>query len=158
MSISHIDDYILTDLSIFVTSLGTGVILALDHGDKNIGCAICDEERSMALPLCLIQNNTLSFKYINDIVLSKNVVGIVVGYPLNMDGSVGMQADKVMKFASALGRYLNKQIFLQDERCTSLAAVNLLKASGVSAIKNYDDNKIAASLILDTVLTLIKNL
>lgn len=83
----------------------------------------------------------------------KNISAIVIGLPINMDGTKSEQTILTEKFAEKLEKRSNLPIFLQDERLTSKAADNLLKGFGLKRKdRNNQDDLAAASLILETVL------
>ncbi|MCC8468214.1 MAG: Holliday junction resolvase RuvX, partial [Rickettsia endosymbiont of Eriopis connexa] len=87
------------------------------------------------------------------------VCGVVVGLPIDMNGAVTEQTNIVMKFAEELTKSINLPIYLQDERLTTKAANNFLKSFGVKRKdRNNNDDALAASMILETVLDSIKKL
>lgn len=126
-------------------------ILSLDFGEKKIGVAVSNKDHTMSLPIDVIENNII---YISEIVTKYNPCAIVIGLPVNMDGTrANSGIDKVHNFAQSIYERLSLPIFLQDERLTSKTADNLLKDLGLSRKdRNKMDDKIAASMILDSVL------
>ena len=76
-----------------------GVIIGLDFGKKKIGVALSNYERTMSLPICTIEN---SGDLLKEYIESNNISGIVIGLPVNMDGSYGESVEKVLKFANKL--------------------------------------------------------
>lgn len=127
-------------------------ILSLDFGEKKIGVAVSNKEHTMSLPIDVIANN---IENILEIVLKYNPCGIVIGLPVNMDGTMENNAiEKVQNFAKNLYDKLSIPIFLQDERLTSKTADNLLKDLGLSRKdRNKIDDKIAAAMILESALS-----
>ena len=76
-------------------------LLGIDHGNKNIGFAICDENKKVATPLKIIQRTKFQMllKAINDIIKENNIKGIIVGNPINMDGTSGKSSQSIIDFA-----------------------------------------------------------
>ncbi len=131
-----------------------GRILCIDFGTKKLGIATSNDERTMALPLAVIKPSTQN---IESLLKQHISCGIVIGLPINMDGSAGVQVDQVQKFAEYIERSFNLPIFLQDERLTSRAASGILKGFGIKrSERDKIDDQLAASLILETVIDLMR--
>ena len=96
--------------------------LAIDYGDKRTGLAICDPQETVVSPLLVIEGQKNLIEKIEDIIETESVEAIVIGLPLNMDGSAGPRATLVRRFADRLKGRINVPIFLQDERLTTFAA------------------------------------
>ncbi len=128
--------------------------LAIDHGTKRTGLAICDSAETIASPLAVIEGQKWLIKKITDIVEAENVEAIVLGLPLNMDDSEGAQAKLVLKFAEQLKGHLDIPVHLQDERLSSFSAEDKLTSAefpkGKKRKKHLD--AIAAAEILDAFL------
>ena len=128
--------------------------LAIDYGIKYTGLAICDLMETIVSPLTVIQGQKELPKEIVNIVKTENVEAIVLGLPLNMDGSVGIQAKLVFKFAEQLKEHLDIPIHYQDERLSSFSAEDKLASTefigGRKRKKRID--AIAAAEILETFL------
>ena len=130
-------------------------LLAIDHGSKKIGFALSDHHLRLAMPLKLIHESVVSkqIEYIVNMIAEYDIGGLVLGLPVNMDGSTGEQAQKVRILAEKITQRINLPIFLQDERLTSKTADSLLKSVGYKRKqRNKVDDLAAASLILETVL------
>lgn len=130
-------------------------LISIDYGQKKIGLAISTPDHKMSLPLQLLLGDSEKKKLnqIAEITKAKNACAIVLGLPLNMDGTKSEQTLIIEKFAEKLEKRTNLPIFLQDERLTSRAADNLLKSFGVKRkVRNTNDDLTAASLILETTL------
>ncbi len=129
--------------------------MALDVGSKRIGIATSDETRTIATPKLVLtrQSNEKDFVKISEIILENKIVAIVVGMPLNMDGSKSHMSEFVEKFSKNLDEFLEKRIpiFYFDERLTSFEA-RRINASGLSRKKEHCDD-IAAALILEDFLS-----
>jgi len=135
-------------------------LLGIDPGKKNIGLAICDENKAVATPFkTLIKNNFESlFKEINKIIQENEIKGIVIGNPVNMDGSLGRSAQSSMDFAKNLSRNITIPITLWDERLSSEAAFKMTKDLNnnvTTQIRNLDKN--SAAFILQGALDYLTN-
>ena len=127
--------------------------LAIDYGSKRTGLAICDPAETIASPLTVIQGQKELPKKIADIVETENVEAIVLGLPLNMDGSTGPQAELVFKFADQLKAHLDIPIHFQDERLSSFSAEEKLSQTEFTRKKKKKRlDAIAAAEILQTFL------
>ena len=138
-----------------------GRIMAVDFGAKTAGVALSDPGKSIASPYETIVRDRegkirATYRRLIDIAASEDVERIIVGYPLNMDGSVSERAEKSRAFSEELLRRLimeglgNVEVELWDERLTTFGADEVLEEAGVAAgeRKQYID-KIAAALILE---------
>ena len=96
--------------------------LAIDHGTKRTGLAICDAAETISSPLAVIHGQKGLLKKIADVVEVENVEAVVVGLPLNMTGSESSQTKLVRKFAEQLKDRLSVPVHLQDERLSSFSA------------------------------------
>ena len=135
-------------------------LLGIDPGKKNIGLAICDENKAVATPFkTLIKNNFESlFKEIDKIIQENEIKGIVIGNPVNMDGSLGRSAQSSMDFAKNLSRNITIPITLWDERLSSEGAFKMTKGLNTnvtSQIKNLDKN--SAAFILQGAIDYLTN-
>lgn len=127
--------------------------LAIDHGTKRTGLAICDADEKIASPLGVVQGQKDLVQQIAHIVEREGVGAIVVGLPVNMDDSEGPQAKVVKAFAQKLGTHVDVPVHLQDERLSSFAAEEKLQASGLSRGKKRGLlDAIAAAEILQAFL------
>ena len=135
-------------------------LLGIDPGEKNIGIAICDENASVATPLTTLKKNKLeSFLIeINKIIDENQIEGIVIGKPINMDGSVGKSAQSALDFAKNISKNITIPITFWDERLSSQAAFNLTKDLNISIsnkIINLDKN--SAAFILQGAIDYLTN-
>ena len=127
--------------------------LAIDHGIKRTGLAICDAEEVIASPLCVLDGQKNIFQKISQVIEREEVGAIVLGLPLNMDGSEGPQAKKVKAFAQQLGQHVHIPVHLQDERLSSFGAKEKFKATGLPRAKKRSLlDAIAAAEILRSFL------
>ncbi len=106
--------------------------LAIDLGDKRTGLAVGDDELCMAQPVCVLEIpiGDLLVEAIVKAIEEQGVDELVMGLPLNMDGSPGQRVSITKIFAEKLGSATNIKIHFQDERLTSSAAEEHLSGSG----------------------------
>ncbi len=106
--------------------------MALDYGLSRIGVAVSDELGLMAHPRPFVPAKPPSraLRQIESLVQEENVSAILVGLPLNMDGSEGLSARRARKFASEVEQGVTRPVHLVDERLTTVAAQGLLHAAG----------------------------
>ena len=135
-------------------------LIGLDLGSKRIGVSICDEKQSIATPFKTI-NKTNNDELINElkkIINENNVKGIIIGYPINMDGSLGSSAQSVNDIAKNIDEAINIDICLWDERLSTVGAFNLSSQLDINVTKrekNIDQN--AAAFILQGAIDFLNN-
>ena len=129
--------------------------MGLDVGDKTIGVAISDPLLLTAQGLKTIkrESNKKDMGEIEDIIRKYNITKIVVGFPKNMNNTVGPQGEKVLNFVDKLKGRFNIDVILEDERLTTIAAERTLIEGDISR-KNRKKviDKVAATYILQTYL------
>lgn len=127
--------------------------LAIDYGAKRTGLAICDPAETLASPLTVIEGQKDLPKKIAEVVETENVEAVVLGLPLNMDGSTGPQAELVFKFADQLKAHLDIPILFQDERLSTFTAEEKLSRTEFTRKKKKKRlDAIAAAEILQVFL------
>lgn len=129
--------------------------MGLDIGDRTIGVSLSDRTWQISTSLKTIERRgTLKdTEVIRQLVSEHQVIGIVAGYPLNMNGSEGPQAQKVCIFAQALAQALELPVVLWDERWSTLAASRTLLKADLSRKKQRRViDQVAAGYILQGVL------
>lgn len=146
----------------FCASLGPNMpILGIDYGKVKLGFAISDPSRNISVPLEVGSFNKEEEKilYIVNLVDKHKICGLVIGKPVNMDGTDSESSKKIEKFTNLLQQSTELPIFLQDERLSTKAAHSLLKSVGINRkARDEVDDQISASLILETVIDSMKNL
>ena len=135
-------------------------LLGIDPGNRNIGFAICDENKKVATPLKVLQKSkfTVLIKEINQIIEENHIKGIVIGNPLNMDGSSGQSAQSVKDVCKNIQKKIDTPLCLWDERLSTVGAFNITKQLDVNIskkVKNIDKN--AAAFILQGAIDYLKN-
>jgi putative Holliday junction resolvase len=150
-----------TDLAEFATALpSAGVLAGLDVGTRTIGLALCDAGWSFAGPADTIRRTkfTKDLAALAAFIASYDVKGLVVGLPLNMDGSDSPRTQSVRAFARNLAP-LGKPILLWDERWSTQAVERAMVAADVSRAKRAEAvDKLAAAHILQGAIDALANL
>lgn len=133
----------------------SGRIMGLDLGTKTIGVAISDGIRLTATPLETIRRKKFGLDAIRlcEIIADNDIAGIILGLPLNMDGSEGPRVQSTRAFARNLGAKIDLPIAFWDERLSSAAVTRTLIEADVSRAKRAKVvDKLAASYILQGAL------
>lgn len=123
-------------------------ILGVDHGDVRIGIAMSDETAFLASPLTTVQNSKRAADEIAALITENHVEKVVIGLPLNMDGSAGPAAEKVRKFAAKLAKKTDVPILESDERLTTVTAHHNLREAGLDGKKRKGVVDMAAAQII----------
>ena len=135
-------------------------LIGLDLGSKRIGVSICDDKQLIAPPLKTINRNSLKdlVDELRLIVDENDIKGIIVGNPLNMDGSSGRSAQSVKDTTENIEKNLDIPICLWDERLSTVGAFNLSSQLDINVSKRekkIDEN--AAAFILQGALDFLNN-
>ncbi|MDC3231859.1 Holliday junction resolvase RuvX [Candidatus Pelagibacter sp.] len=135
-------------------------LIGLDLGSKRIGVSICDEKQLIATPLKTINRNSLKdlIDELRLIINENDIKGIIVGNPLNMDGSSGRSAQSVKDTTENVEKNLDIPICLWDERLSTVGAFNLSSQLDINVSKRekkIDEN--AAAFILQGALDFLNN-
>ena len=135
-------------------------LIGLDLGSKRIGVSICDEKQLIATPLKTINRNTLNelISELKVIIDENNIKGIIIGNPLNMDGSSGRSAQSVKDTSQKIQENINIPICLWDERLSTVGAFNLSSQLDINVSKRekkIDEN--AAAFILQGAIDFLNN-
>ena len=138
----------------------TSRLIGLDLGSKRIGVSICDEKRLIATPFKTINktNNEDLIKELKKIIEENGIKGIVIGYPINMDGSLGPSAQSVNDVSKNIDQNVDVDVCLWDERLSTVGAFNLSSQLDVNVSKrekNIDQN--AAAFILQGAIDYLNN-
>ena len=130
--------------------------LGLDLGTTSLGVAISDKTNTLVSPLTLIkfkrEDYNEALNKLLKIIRDKNISRVVLGLPKNMDNSLGFAAQRSLNFKKILERE-NIEVILEDERLTTVEAINIMKNNGLKRIN--EQNKIdvlSAVLILESYL------
>ena len=135
-------------------------LIGLDLGSKRIGVSICDEKQLIATPFKTI-NRTSAKELINElkiIIQENNIKGIIIGNPLNMDGSSGSSTQSVKDTSDNIEKSIDVPICLWDERLSTVGAFNISSQLDVNVSKRekkIDEN--AAAFILQGAIDFLNN-
>ena len=138
----------------------TSRLIGLDLGSKRIGVSICDEKQSIATPFKTI-NKTNTNDLIDElkkIINEYDIKGIIIGNPINMDGSLGRSAQSVNDVSNNIDKATHVDFSLWDERLSTVGAFNLSSQLDVNISKrekNIDQN--AAAFILQGAIDFLNN-
>ena len=112
---------------------GSGALLGLDLGTKTIGLAVCDPGWQVVTPLHTLARSkfTKDAENLCAVAASRNIRALVLGLPLNMDGSEGIRAQSTRSFARNLAGFLPLPLLFWDERLTSVAAKEQMYEAGL---------------------------
>ena len=135
-------------------------LLGLDLGSKRIGVSICDEKQLIATPLKTINRDSFNelITELKTIISENNIKGIIIGNPLNMDGSSGRSAQSVKDTSQKIEENVNIPICLWDERLSTVGAFNLSSQLDINVSKRekkIDEN--AATFILQGAIDFLNN-
>lgn len=131
-------------------------IMAIDYGDAHTGIAISDFTGTLAGYSTVINSRKADVvvQEIRRIIAEHGVEELVLGYPKNMDGTLGPRAEKAAAFAEVLRQETGLSVTLWDERRTTIDAHNILMGNGQNAKKRKKTvDAVAAALMLEGYLT-----
>ena len=136
------------------------IIVGLDYGDARTGVAVCDKYEMLASDAGCIaaEGYKKALALVSQRVKELNAELIVVGNPINMDGSQGFRSDKCKAFARDLSELTGIPTEMYDERLTTVAAHKILNENNVRGKKRKATvDSLSARLILEDYLTMRKN-
>jgi putative Holliday junction resolvase len=134
--------------------------IGLDLGSKRIGVSISDEKQSIATPFKTINktNTNELIDQLNVIIEENNIGGIIIGNPVNMDGSLGRSAQSVNDVALNISKSIDLPVILWDERLSTVGAFNISSFLDINVskrVKTIDQN--AAAFILQGAIDFLNN-
>ena len=135
-------------------------LLGIDPGKKNIGFAICDENKKVATPLIVLKKDKLEvlMMKIKEIIKENNIKGIIIGNPINMDGSTGKSSSSAISFGNYLSKNVTVPITYWDERLSSEGSFKITKELGTNVTNRLDKlDKNAAAFILQGAIDYLSN-
>ena len=130
-------------------------LLGIDHGTKTLGIAVSNSDWTIATAVSTIKRNKLKsdIQQLISIFDQYEITGLVMGWPLNMDGSVGPRCDSVRDFTISLLSIVDLPVLLQDERLSTMAVERPMINEDLSRKKRkLRKDYLAASWILQTAL------
>ena len=130
-------------------------LIGLDLGTKRIGIAICDDKRKIASPYKTIEYKNMDYlvNELKNIIKDNNIFAVIIGNPINMDGSFGKSAQSINDKAKVIEKELDLIIAMWDERLSTSGAFNIssnLDINFSKKKKNIDEK--AAAFILQGAL------
>ena len=134
-------------------------LLGMDLGSKTIGLALSDISLTIASPLETIQRRKLSVdaEILKAIATKHNVAGLVMGLPLNMDGTQGPRVQSTKAFAASLAKMWGLPLALWDERLSTSAVTRMMIEGDLSRARRAElVDKLAAAYILQGALDYLK--
>ena len=135
-------------------------LIGLDLGTKRIGIAICDDKRKIASPYKTIEYKNMDYlvNELKNIIKDNNIFAVIIGNPINMDGSFGKSAQSINDKAKVIEIELDLIIAMWDERLSTSGAFNIssnLDINFSKKKKNIDEK--AAAFILQGALDYLNN-
>ncbi len=135
-------------------------LIGLDLGSKRIGVSICDEKQLIATPFKTINKSSAKelIEELKIIIKENDIKGIIVGNPLNMDGTSGSSAQSVKDTSNNIEKSIDLPICLWDERLSTVGAFNLSSQLDINVSKRekkIDEN--AAAFILQGAIDFLNN-
>ena len=149
------------DIEDFKKSIGKrSRLLGIDPGKKRVGLTISDEEKLVSTPLKTIvkKNNISLLNEIKTIIEENNIKGIIVGNPINMDGTSSKSSQSASDLAINLSKNIAIPITMWDERLSSEGSFKITKELGTNVtnrVKKLDKN--AAAFILQGAIDYLSN-
>lgn len=134
-------------------------LLGLDLGEKTIGVAVSDKLQTIASPAEIIKRKkfTNDAKRLFELVDEHDIAAIVIGLPINMDGSEGVRCQSTRQFARNLMKIRDIPIYFQDERMSSQAVTRTMDAAAMNYTRQKElVDKLAAGYILQSALDMAK--
>ena len=135
-------------------------LLGIDPGKKNIGIAICDENKVVATPLKVLQKSKFEvlIEQINQIIKENDIKGIIIGNPINMDGTLGKSSQSANDFAKNLSKNITIPITMWDERLSSEGSFKITKELNINVSNRVNKlDKNAAAFILQGAIDYLSN-
>ena len=139
----------------------TGKILAVDFGDTRTGLAVCDPSRLLASGIGYISHGGIekSADAVAELAIQQKVSAMIVGLPVNMDGSEGSRAARCRKFATMLEERTSLPVAMFDERMTTMTAARYLNETNTRGKKRKTViDTLSAQIILQNALDRLKYL
>ena len=135
-------------------------LIGLDLGSKKIGISICDENQSIATPFKTINKTNIKdlINQLKEIIDENNIKGIIIGNPINMDGTLGRSTQSVKDTSNNIAKSIDLPISLWDERLSSAGAFKLSSQLDVNVSKREKViDKNAAAFILQGAIDYLNN-
>ncbi len=145
----------------FKNKLSSGSrLLGIDLGKKRIGIAISDYNQKIATPLQTLEKSKQGklIDELESIITEYDIKGIIIGNPINMDGTYGKSSQSANDIANNISNKIDIPVSLWDERLSTVGAFNLSSELDINVSKREKDiDKFAAAFILQGALDFIQN-
>lgn len=135
-------------------------IMAVDYGDSRTGLATCDKSEILATPLMIISEKDFDrcIEKTAEQAKLNRAERIVVGHPINMNGTLGPRSEKCRLFADRLRELVDVDVVMWDERSSTVSAINIMNENNVRGKKRKETlDAAAAAIILESYLAYRKN-
>ena len=153
--------YNILSIDEFKTNIGSNSrLIGIDPGNRNVGFAICDENKKVATPLKVLQKGKFEvlIREINQIINENHIKGIIIGNPMNMDGTLGKSSQSASDFAKSLSKNITIPIAMWDERLSSEGSFKITKELGTNVTNRVNKlDKNAAAFILQGAIDFLSN-
>ena len=134
-------------------------VLGIDFGERKSGIALYNSEINIAIPLVVIKEIRKNLNSLLKCIQEKAINGMVIGLPLQLDGSTTENTQNIVEFTKMLDAKTKLPIILSDERLTTALANTLLKEAKLKRKKrNEVDDAVAASILLENFFLTLKTL
>lgn len=135
-------------------------IMAVDYGDSRTGLATCDKGEVLATPLMIISEKDFDrcIEKTAEQARLNRAQRIVVGHPINMNGTLGPRSEKCRLFAEKLREFVDVDVVMWDERSSTVSAISIMNENNVRGKKRKETlDAAAAAIILESYLAYRRN-
>ena len=135
-------------------------IMAVDYGDSRTGLAMCDKSEILATPLTIIhmKDFDICVEKVAEAAKENKAEMIVVGNPINMNGTYGPRSEKCCLFAEKLRALVDVEVKMWDERSSTVTAIDVMNQNNKRGKKRKESlDAVAAAVILESYLAYRKN-
>ena len=134
-------------------------LIGIDPGKRNVGIAICDPSHLIATPYETIQTKKLKnlLQELDKIIIENDIKGIVVGHPINMNGTEGPRSQSTKDFVKNIIKHTHLPVTLWDERLSSAGAFKSMQDLGINSSSKKDKlDENSAAFILQGFIDYLK--
>lgn len=132
-------------------------MLGIDYGEKHVGLSTCDSTWLLSSPFKMVSQGDL-FQQFQALVNKENIAAVIIGWPVNMNGTEGPQCEKVEKFAEKLSKICDIPFCAWDERLSTMAVHRIMIEADLSRKRQQEVvDKMAAAYMLQGFLDSLKN-
>ena len=123
-------------------------LLGIDHGEKHVGLSLCDLTWTIASPFKVLSKPELLQQF-QKLISQENIVAVVIGWPVNMNGTIGPQCEKVEQFSEKLTKVCKIPFCIWDERLSTMAVHRTMIEADLSRKRQREvvDNMAAAYML-----------